>query len=348
MSLEPRRFPRTAATLTPLVDTLGVIPATGSFGEGGSVGPMTPLLGAPLTAWAIHALLRALPPERVVVVAGGDPEDATGPAAIARRMQVRLAGPDDDLDGDRFLFLDPARPFTSRETVEAALAAGAREVETFRLTPLERIRVVDERDLELARAVAAGLPPGHPCIVGTRALPLRLGAGGAIAVRAVVSDVDGVLTTGAITLGCYGPQAGPAAGVGMSRAFHIHDGMGVQLLAQAGVPVGWLSAGVDDGVIRRRAEMLGVARCDVGPGDKGARFAQMCADLGVAPDETLYIGDDVNDLPAIARAGVSACPADARPEVRSAVDVVLEGRGGAGCFREAADMVLDLVGQTRD
>ncbi|MEC9374555.1 MAG: HAD hydrolase family protein, partial [Planctomycetota bacterium] len=68
-----------------------------------------------------------------------------------------------------------------------------------------------------------------------------------------------------------------------------------------------------------------------------------CEKLAVAPEETIYIGDDLNDLPAMELAGFSACPADARPEVRARVDLVLATRGGAGVFRELADMLLDTI-----
>lgn len=128
------------------------------------------------------------------------------------------------------------------------------------------------------------------------------------------------------------------------RTFHVHDGMGVRLLAAAGIRVAWLSSSADDGVIRARAASLGVHAVDVSDGDKGARLKRLCDSLGVPATAVLYLGDDVNDLPAIHLAGLSACPADARPEVRAAVRFVLRSMGGYGAFREAADLVLDHLG----
>ncbi|MGP1310623.1 MAG: HAD hydrolase family protein, partial [Phycisphaerales bacterium] len=72
-----------------------------------------------------------------------------------------------------------------------------------------------------------------------------------------------------------------------------------------------------------------------------------CAAIGVAPDRCVYIGDDVNDLPAMLKCAFSACPADARPEVRSRASVVLDERGGRGAFRALADLVLNAK-RTRD
>ncbi len=159
-------------------------------------------------------------------------------------------------------------------------------------------------------------------------------------IRAVVSDVDGVLTDGTVTLA---PDPVNQRQFLKARAFHVHDGMGVQLLLAAGVRVGWMSSSQDDGVIRARAQGLRVTAVDVGEGDKGTRLEQLCRQMGVEPGQTAYLGDDVNDLPAFERAAFTACPYDARPEVRAAADLVLTSPGGRGAFRELADLVLAHV-----
>lgn len=156
-----------------------------------------------------------------------------------------------------------------------------------------------------------------------------------LAIGAVVSDVDGVLTDGSVGISASGHKF---------RTFHVHDGMGVKLLAAAGIRVAWLSSSQDDGVIRARAASLGVNAVDVADGDKGTRLRRLCEVIGVPTTAILYIGDDVNDLPAIHLAAASVCPADARPEVRAAVTHVLKAPSGRGAFREAADIVLDHLG----
>jgi len=151
------------------------------------------------------------------------------------------------------------------------------------------------------------------------------------ALQAVITDVDGVLTDARIGVTSDGADI---------RFFHMRDGMGTKLLQQAGLQIAWLSAGRDTGAIRSRAEMLDVVAVDVGHGDKGPRFEALCRSLGVAPDATAYLGDDVNDLPAMALAALTACPHDAAAQVRDAVDIVLATPGGHGAFREFAEMVL--------
>jgi len=154
-------------------------------------------------------------------------------------------------------------------------------------------------------------------------------------IEAVVSDVDGVLTDARIGLTSSGETV---------RFFNMKDGMGTKRLKDAGVKIGWCSAGVDDGVVRRRGENLGVDDIDVGHGDKAERFIAMCQRLGVDPAHTLFIGDDVNDLPALRLAAVSACPSDAVADVRGAVDIVLSLPGGHGAFRELAELILATRG----
>ncbi len=154
-------------------------------------------------------------------------------------------------------------------------------------------------------------------------------------IEAVISDVDGVLTDARIGLTSSGETI---------RFFNMKDGMGVKRLKDAGVKVGWCSAGVDDGVIRRRGENLGVDDIDVGHGDKGERFAAMCQRLRVDPNRTIFIGDDVNDLPAMRLAALAVCPCDAVADVRDSVSVVLTLPGGGGAFREMAEMILATRG----
>ena len=57
-------------------------------------------------------------------------------------------------------------------------------------------------------------------------------------------------------------------------------------------------------------------------------------------DEVAYMGDDLLDLPVLARVGLSAAPADAAPEVRERVDWVSHAAAGRGAARELVELVL--------
>lgn len=151
----------------------------------------------------------------------------------------------------------------------------------------------------------------------------------AIDVDAVVTDFDGVHTDDSAIVDATGGES-----VRVSRS----DGMGVALLRSAGIPLLILSTEVHP-IVRARAEKLRVPVLH-GIDDKAAALRAWAAEHGVDLARTAYLGNDVNDLPALALVGWPVAVADARPEVRAAARVVLDRPGGAGAVRELADRVL--------
>lgn len=286
------------------------------------------VLGVPLVLWPVRALARIMPLDRVGVMTS-DP----GIVGIISRHGLFPVPPSPGTRTAPGLIIDPLQPFmtesTLRRGIEAAEAdrKSAVRLGTLQSSTIERFRIEDDESMLLVSSLAHGLPPDHPAIDGLARLRLPINAD----IRAVVCDVDGTLTEGGVTLG-----EGPAA----MRTFHTHDGLGTHLLLKAGFRVAWLSATSSGDSIHHRAAMLKVTRVDAGEGPKGERFTALCREIGVDPKHCLYIGDDVNDLPAMRLAALSACPADARPEVRAHVDLVLETPGGRGAFRELADILL--------
>jgi len=153
--------------------------------------------------------------------------------------------------------------------------------------------------------------------------------------RLVVTDVDGVLTDGTVLF---------LPGGGEAKAFHTRDGLAVVLARRAGLPTAIISGRSSEGVTRRARE-LGIATVLQGVADKGAALAEVLAAAGLTPQQAAYIGDDVNDLPAMLQAGLSAAPADAAFEVRAQAYMVTEARGGHGAFREFVEAILRARGE---
>jgi 3-deoxy-D-manno-octulosonate 8-phosphate phosphatase (KDO 8-P phosphatase) len=150
-------------------------------------------------------------------------------------------------------------------------------------------------------------------------------------IRLVLTDCDGVLTDGGVY---YGEQ-----GEVMKR-FNIKDGMATERLRKlAGIDTG-IVTGERSPSVQRRAEKLGIAECHLYCKDKDATLRSIFERLNLSAEDVAYIGDDVNDLPAFALAGLTACPADAVDEVKGVVDVVLQRPGGHGVFREFAELIL--------
>ena len=93
-----------------------------------------------------------------------------------------------------------------------------------------------------------------------------------------------------------------------------------------------------------RAEELGVEHLIMFSRNKEEDFLALTGRLDISPDETAFIGDDMIDLPAMARAGFTACPSDAVPEVRARVDRILHTPGGGGVLREVVELILKARG----
>lgn len=152
-------------------------------------------------------------------------------------------------------------------------------------------------------------------------------------VRLLLLDVDGVMTDGRLY---YGPE-GEAL-----KAFDVKDGHGIVLLRDH-VELGVIS-GRPGRASEARLRELRISHTAFARRDKVEAFEEMRRGLGLTDEEVGYMGDDVNDLVLLSRVGLSACPADARPEVRQAVDFVARSPGGRGAVRELCELVLRAKG----
>jgi YrbI family 3-deoxy-D-manno-octulosonate 8-phosphate phosphatase len=283
--------------------------------------------GVPLGLWAVRNLCQAVPRSSVVVAC-----DRPAVARVFQRAGVKVIEATRAVEAlaetrpDLFARLE--RPFCRPESAHRALVSSNPELINEQNSAIERLRIAGDEDRELAEALVRGLGPDHPVTSGVRAFRLPV-----VGIKAVVCDVDGTLTSGEIL--CFGDRDEPA------RPFNTHDGMGFSLLHNAGIKLGWLTATSRGGSTQARADMLPIEVVDIGKGDKGDRFIGVCEKLGVQPGQVMYIGDDVNDLPAMALAGACACPSDAHDSVRARADIVLSRAGGHGALRELADLILD-------
>jgi 3-deoxy-D-manno-octulosonate 8-phosphate phosphatase (KDO 8-P phosphatase) len=155
------------------------------------------------------------------------------------------------------------------------------------------------------------------------------------AVRLLLLDVDGVLTDGGLHYDDGGGEA---------KTFHVHDGHGLKMLQEQGIPVGIITSRESPLVARRAAE-LGIAHLRQGCADKRQALADLLAGLGLAADAVAYVGDDVIDLPVLGRVGLALAVADAHPEVRARAHWTTRANGGRGAVREVCDLLLAAHGR---
>lgn len=149
-------------------------------------------------------------------------------------------------------------------------------------------------------------------------------------VDAILLDVDGVLTDGGFYWGPDGEEW---------KRFCFADVMGISRGMKAGLIFGLVS-GEESPLVDRYAKKMKIADVYKGCKDKGEAVRDFCARRGIAPARVCFMGDDVNDLPAFAQAGLSAAPANAQREVLAAAKLRLHASGGNGAVRELVEMLL--------
>lgn len=154
-------------------------------------------------------------------------------------------------------------------------------------------------------------------------------------VRLAAFDVDGTLTDGRLWFDGDGRE---------SKAFHIHDGLGLKLLQEIGVAVAFITARESPSA-RARARDLGIAHVFTGVKDKLACLAALCAQLELGLEEAAYMGDDLADLCLFDHVGLAVAPANVHAWLRDRVHWTTTARGGEGAARELCDLVLEVRGQ---
>jgi 3-deoxy-D-manno-octulosonate 8-phosphate phosphatase (KDO 8-P phosphatase) len=154
-------------------------------------------------------------------------------------------------------------------------------------------------------------------------------------VKLLLLDVDGVLTDGKVLLHADGSE---------SKRFDIKDGAAMVWAQRVGLRVGWLSARPSP-VTERRAAELHVRLLVQSHGTKVRAYQQILRKERLEDADVAYMGDDLLDLPVLARVGFAAAPADAAAEVRARVHFVAQAAGGSGAVRELVEVLLRAQGK---
>ena len=153
-------------------------------------------------------------------------------------------------------------------------------------------------------------------------------------IRMIVLDVDGVMTDGRSYINSDGVEV---------KAFDIRDGFGIVMARRAGLEFGIIT-GLMSPIVEHRAEQLRIDEVHEGFIDKDLVLKEIISRNNIDASEVAYMGDDLFDIPALKLAGLSAAPADARPEVIKEVDWVSSSDGGRGAVRELIEMIMKAKG----
>lgn len=154
-------------------------------------------------------------------------------------------------------------------------------------------------------------------------------------IKAIVFDVDGVLSAETITLAADGEPL---------RTVNIKDGYAIQLAVKMGLRVVILTGGRTEAV-RLRYERLGVEDIYMGCAVKIRTYDAFLQKYGLRDAEVMYMGDDVPDLEVLRRVGCPVCPQDACADVKEACCYVSPYKGGQGCGRDVIEQTLRAQGK---
>jgi len=153
-------------------------------------------------------------------------------------------------------------------------------------------------------------------------------------IKAVVMDVDGVLTDGRIIVDSNGVE---------TKNFDVQDGFGVVFLKKCGIKTAIISAR-ESGVVAHRAKDLKIDKVYVGVYPKLSAYEDMLEEFRVTDEEVCFIGDDVADMRVMRRCGVGVAVANAVVEVKQIADYVTARQGGRGAVREVVELILQAQG----
>ena len=154
-------------------------------------------------------------------------------------------------------------------------------------------------------------------------------------VALVLMDVDGVLTDGGITFTESDRE---------TRTFDAKDGVALHIAHRLGLLTGVIS-GRGSAAVLRRARELRIDEIHLKANDKLVTYERLLRRRRLSDPQVCYIGDDLVDLPVLARAGMAVAVADAHPEVKRRAAFITRASGGRGAVREVIDAILRAQGR---
>lgn len=153
-------------------------------------------------------------------------------------------------------------------------------------------------------------------------------------IKLVVLDVDGTMTDGGVYIDNNGVE---------SKKFSIKDGAGIILAQSVGIDF-MILTGRSSNCVQQRANELNIKYVVQGIQDKVSYLKDFLSSNCLSPCNLAYIGDDLNDLPSMHLAAISACPINAAGEILSYCDIVLQKKGGDGVVRDFIEILLKEKG----
>ncbi len=149
-------------------------------------------------------------------------------------------------------------------------------------------------------------------------------------IETIILDVDGVLTDGKLICTPEGE---------IWRNMQAKDGYALQSWIKKGHKIAIITSGGKHGVLEK-LKYFGVSLIYHDVRNKGKVLLEFAKDNNIILKQTLFMGDDIPDYEAMLMCGMSSCPADSVPEIKSIVDYISPLDGGKGCVRDVIEKAL--------
>ena len=149
-------------------------------------------------------------------------------------------------------------------------------------------------------------------------------------IKLVVLDFDGVFTDGGIYLDSKFQGF---------RRFDVKDGLGIKLLQKNGFIIAIIS-GSNSQIIDERAKALGIKIVRKGISSKLKTLQEIQDDLNIKVEQTIFLGDDINDLTVLPNISLFIVPSDAHIGCKRNASYISKSLGGKGFIREIVDNLL--------
>ncbi len=151
-------------------------------------------------------------------------------------------------------------------------------------------------------------------------------------INAFVFDVDGVFTDGSVYL---------LPGGSMCRVMNVLDGYAVVKAVKNNYKIAVITGG-DDPMVRHRISYLGIQDYYAKSHNKIDDFEKFKEKYNLKNEEILMMGDDIPDIGVMKVCEISACPANAVPEVKEVADYISPVFGGQGAVRDVIEQVMKV------
>ena len=149
-------------------------------------------------------------------------------------------------------------------------------------------------------------------------------------VKLALFDFDGVLTDNYVYVCENGTET-----VKCNRS----DGIGISRIQKIGIKCFVISS-EKNSVVEKRCKKLNIP-LKQNVLNKEIAVLEICKDYNIELKNTLFLGNDINDIPAFKIVGFPIAVADAFPEIETFVRYKTETKGGKGAVREICDLIFN-------